>query len=105
MDMRSLLLSLEAIERVCGQEDPKSPSLLAMRNLRTAIKRVRSNLVLTTVPESRGKHVPRNNATVARSMGVRTRRTILAIAIVSRKMERKNPISTPPRKAERNPIP
>jgi hypothetical protein len=74
VDMRSLLLSFETTERACGQEisdkpnasrnekptysekygqeDPKCPSLLATRNLRTVIKEVRSNLVLTTVPES-----------------------------------------------------
>ncbi len=33
-------------------------------------------------------------------MGARARRTILAIAIVSRKAERKNPISAPLRKAD-----
>jgi hypothetical protein len=49
------------------------------------IKRVCSNLVLTTVPESRGKLVPRNTVTVAISMGVHAGRTILAIAVVSRK--------------------
>jgi hypothetical protein len=126
--MRSLLLSLEAIERVCGQEisdksnsscgmkklrtarsvtrkDPKSPSLLPTRNLRTSRRRVRSDLVLTTIPESRGKLVPRNTVTFARSMGAHARCTILAIAVVSRKTEQKNPISAPLRKAERNPIP
>ncbi len=54
-----------------------------------ARRRVRSDLVLTTVPESQRKLVPRNTATFARSMGVHTQRTILAIAVVSRKTERK----------------
>jgi hypothetical protein len=104
VDMRSLLLSLEATERAyVARKDPTGLSLLATRNLRTAIKRVRSDLVLeeSQSPEER----PRNTATFARSMGARTRCTILAIAVVSRKMEWKNPISAPLRKAERNPIP
>ncbi len=72
--MRLLSLSLETTARVCGQEisgksnasrnnkpsysekcgqeRSKSLLVLALRNLCTAIKRVRSNLVLTTVPES-----------------------------------------------------
>ena len=51
------------------------------------------------------KLVPRNNATFARSMGARTRRTILVIAVGSRKMKWKNLMSMPLGKAERNPIP
>ena len=87
------------------RKDPKGPSLLLTRKLRTAIKRVQSNLVLTTVPESRRKLVPRKTATFARSMGAHTRHTILVIAVRLRKTKWKSPISVPLRKAERNPIP
>jgi hypothetical protein len=86
-------------------KDPTNPTLLVTRKLRTARRRVRSNLVLTIVPESRKRYVPRNTVTCARSIGARTRRTTLAIAVVLRKAEWKNLISLPPRKAERNPIP
>ncbi len=102
VDMRSLLLSLEAIKRVCGREgsNKSNPSCD-----NTARRRVRSNLVLTIVPESQRRYVPRNTAACARNMGAHTRRTILAIAVVSRKTEQKNPISALLRKVERNPIP
>ncbi len=124
--MRSLLLSLEAIERACGQEisnksnasrdkkashskkcgQERSKMTVASCNEKAlhSNKWVRSNLVLTTVPESRRKLVPRNTVTFARSMGAHTRSTIIVIAVVLRKTEQKNPISTPLRKAERNPI-
>jgi hypothetical protein len=88
-----------------ARKDPTNPMLLATRKLCTARRRVRSNLVLTIVPESQKSYVPRNTVTCARSMGAPTRRTILAAAIVSRKTKRKNLISVPLRKAERNPFP
>jgi hypothetical protein len=125
--MHLLLLSLEAIERVCGQEisdksnasrdekashsekcgkeRSKSPCFFAARNLRIARRRVRSNLVLTAVPESQRKLVPSNTATFVRSMGARAQHTILPIAVVLRKMEWKNQISAPLRKAKSNQIP
>ena len=65
----------------------------------------RRDLVLTIVPEYQRKLVQRNIATFARSMGARTQRTVLEIAVGSRKTEQKNPVSVPLRKAERNPIP
>ena len=49
MGMCSLLLSLEAIECVCGQERSEKSNDSWMRKLCTAIRRVRSNLVPTTV--------------------------------------------------------
>ncbi len=85
-----------------ARKDPTNPTLLATRKLCTVRRTVQSDLVLTTVPESRRKLVPRNTATFARSMGARTRRTILAIAVVLRKTKRKNLISAPLRKAKRN---
>jgi hypothetical protein len=83
-----------------AKKDPKNPTHLATRKLRTARRRVRSDLVLTTMPESQRKLVPRNTATFARSVGAHSQHTILEIAVGSRMTERKNPISTPLRKAE-----
>jgi hypothetical protein len=87
-----------------ARKDPKSPMLLATSKLRTARRRVRSNLVLPTTPESQRKLVPRNTVTFTRSMGTRTQHTTLAIVVVSRKTEQKNLISAPLKMAERNPI-
>ncbi len=101
---RSFCLSRQSSACVAGK-DPTNPTLLATRKLCTVRRRVRSGLVLTIVPESQRRYLPRNTATCARSMGARRRRTILAIAVVLRKMERKNPISALLRQAERNPIP
>ncbi len=79
--------------------------LLATIKLRTGRRRVRCRLVLTIVPESQKKLVPRNIVTFARSMGAHSQCTILEIAVSSRKTEWIYPISAPLRKAERNPIP
>ena len=87
-----------------GRKDPASPTLLVTRKLHTARRRVRSNLVLR-VPESRKRYVPRNIATCARSMGACTRRTILTIAVVSRKTERKKSDFRAAKKGGKNPIP
>jgi len=87
-----------------GRKDPASPTLLATRKLCTVRRRAHSDLVLR-VPESQKRYVPRNIVTCARNMGAHTQRTILAIAVVSRKTERRNLISALLRKAERIPIP
>ena len=55
--------------------------LLAKRKLCTARRRVQSDLVLTIAPESQRKLMPRNIGTFARSMGARSQRTILVIAV------------------------
>jgi uncharacterized phosphosugar-binding protein len=72
-----------------ARKDLTNPTLLVTRKLRTARRRVQSNLVLTIVSESQRKLVLRNTATFAKSMGA----------------EWINPVSVPLRKAERNPIP
>jgi hypothetical protein len=64
-----------------ARKDPKDLTLLATRKLCTASKRVQSNLVLKLQPESQRK-----------------------LTDGLRKTEQKNPISTPLRKAKRNPI-
>ncbi len=102
--VRSFCL-LRPSSRYVARKDQRNQMLLATRKLRTAIKRVQNDLVLTIVPESQRKLVPRNFATFAQSMGAHSRRTILEIAVGLQKTERKNPFSAPLRKAERNPIP
>ncbi len=72
------------------RKDTKNLTVLVMRKLCTARRMVQSNLVLKLQPESQRKLVPRNTATFARSMGARTQRTILMIAVGSRETERKN---------------
>jgi hypothetical protein len=86
VDMRSLLLSLEAIKCLCGQERYEKSNASHDKALHSN-KRVQSNLVLTIAPESQRKLVPRNTVTFARSMGARTQCTILVIAISLRKTE------------------
>ena len=95
---------LRLLSMYVARKDPRNPTLLATRKLCTARRRVRRDLVLTIVPESQRKLVPRNFATFARSMEARAQCTILEIAVGLRKTERKNSISTPLRKAERIPI-
>ncbi len=72
-----------------ARKDPRNHTLLATRKLHTAIKRVRSDLVLTMVPESQRKLVPRNFETFARSMEAHSQRTMLEIATSLRKEETK----------------
>jgi hypothetical protein len=104
VDMRSLLLSLEAIERVCGRKGSKKSN--PSRDEKSSHSKKKSTKQPgTDSPRVPKKYVPRNIATCARSMGASTGRTILAIAIVLRKTKQKNLISLPPRKAERIPIP
>ncbi len=104
VDMHSLLLSLEAIERICGQEgSEKSNPSCNKKPLH--IEKKGTKQPGTDSPRVQKRYIPRNIATCARSIGAGTRHTILAIVIILRKTERKNPISVPLRKAERNPIP
>ena len=96
---------MKLLSMYVARKDLRNQTLLTTRKLCTAIKRVPSNLVLTTVPESQRKLVTKNFAAFGRSMGARSQCTILAIAASSRKTEQKNPILALLRKAERNPIP
>ncbi len=90
VDMRSLLLSLEAkLSVYVARKDPKDLALFTTRKHCTVRKRVQSDLVLKLQPESQRKLVPRNTATFARSTGARTRHTILEIAVGLRKTEQK----------------
>ena len=101
MDMRSLLLSLEAIEHVCCQERSKKSN--ASRNEKAS----HSNKKGTKRPGTDySPRVPKKARTekhcdLARSMGARSRCTILEIAVGLRKTERKNPISALLRKVKK----
>ena len=53
---------LRLLGMYAARKDLKNQMLLATRKLCTAIKRVQSNLVLTIVPESPNKLIPRNTA-------------------------------------------
>ncbi len=105
VDMRSLLLSLEAIGRVCGQE--RSEKSNASRDEKALHSKKKGTKRPGTDNRAR---VPKKARTkkycnlCKKLMGARTGRTILEIAVGSRKTERKNPISAPLRKTERNPI-
>jgi hypothetical protein len=87
VDMRLLLLSLKAIKRVCGREGSNKSNPSCNKKALHSEKKGTKHLVLTIVSESRRRYVPRNIATCARSMGARTRCTILTIAVVLRKTE------------------
>jgi hypothetical protein len=102
MDMCSLLMSLEAIKRVCTHEKAKSNLL---RKLLTRARKGRNVLVPSLRPGFPRKSVSRSIATCARSMGVCITCTTLAIVVGLRKTERRNPRSAPLRKAARKRIP
>ena len=95
MDMRLLLTSLEAIECVCTYEKGKSES--SEKSSYKSEKRLRS--------ECPRRFALRSIATCARSMGVRIPCTTLVIVVGLRRMERRNLISVPLRKAVRKVIP
>ncbi len=75
------LCLLRLLSACVARKDLRNLMLLAMRKLCTARKRVQSNLVLTIVPESQRKLIPRNIVAFARSMGRHSQRTILDIAV------------------------
>jgi hypothetical protein len=79
--------------------------LLAKRKLCTARRRVRSDLVLTIAPESQRKLMSGNIGTFARSMGARSRRTILVIAVGSRKTKLKKSDFCAAKKGRKEPNP
>jgi hypothetical protein len=99
LDTCLLLMSLEAIEHICTQE---SPTHNPMRKLLTRVRKETRQILLS---EFSKKLAPRSIATSARSMGARILRTPQETVVSMRKMGQRKPISVPPRKAERNPIP
>jgi hypothetical protein len=102
LDMRSLLTSLEAIERVCTPEKGKQEEKAQKASFNG--KKGRKGLVPNLRPVSRRKSVLRKVATSARSMGAHIRPTILTSVVSMRKTERRNPVTVPLRKAVRKSI-
>jgi hypothetical protein len=102
MDMHLLLTLLEAIERVCTY---KRANRNLPRSLLTRAKKGRNALVPIPRSGSPRKSALRSIATCARSMGVHIPCTTLVIVVGLKRMERRNPISAPLRKAERKVIP
>ncbi len=105
VDMCSLLLSFKAIKRVWSQERSKKSNTSCDKKALYSKKNGTKWPGTDNSARVPKKAHAKNTATFARSMRARTQRTILEIVVSSRKTERKNPISAPLRKAERNPIP
>jgi hypothetical protein len=105
MDMRSLLTSLEAIEHVYTYEEGKLDNFeKSDKSSNTGEKETKRPSTESTVRVPK-KIDLRSIANSARSMGAHIPRTTLVIALGSRKMEQKNPVSAPLRKMERKTIP
>jgi hypothetical protein len=82
----------------------RRPKQNHLRKLLTRASRARSNLVPNLRPEFPRKLAPQSIATYARGMGACTLHTIPRNVESMTVIERRNLISVPPRKAERNPI-
>jgi hypothetical protein len=102
MDMRLLLTSLEAIERICTYKKGKSES---SESLPRRTRKGRSALVPILRPGFPSKSILRRTATCARIMGVHIPCTTLVIVIGLQRTERRKLISAPLRKAERKAAP
>jgi hypothetical protein len=98
LDMRSLLTSLEAIERVCTHEKGKQEEKAEKASLNG--KKGEKGQVLILRPAFPRKSVSQKIATYARRMGAHTRPTVPVSVVSMRKTELKNPVSAPLRKAE-----
>jgi hypothetical protein len=99
LDMRTLLTSLEAFERICTHEKGKSEEKSSFNG-----KKEKKGQVLMILPAIPRKSVSQNIVTYARSMGAHTRPTIPVSVVNMRKTELKNLVSAPLRKAEREVI-
>ncbi len=100
VDIYLLFTSLEAIERICMQEKANTQSGKKVSN---RARKATSDLVLNLQLESQRKLAPRSIGTYTRSVGTRLLCTIRETIVRMRKTKRRNPISMPPRKAERYP--
>jgi hypothetical protein len=99
MEMHLLLTLLEAIQRVCTYKKGKFESSKKSSNKGKKGKKHSGN---GWFPR---KSILRSIATCARSMGARIPCTTLVIIVGLKRMERRNPIPAPLRKAERKVIP
>jgi hypothetical protein len=103
LDMRMLLISLEAIECVCTHEKGKQEEKSEKSSFNG--KKGKKDQVLILQPAFPRKSVSPKIAISARSMGARTQPTILVSVVSMRKTELKSLVSVPLRKAEREVIP
>ncbi len=103
MDMHLLLTSLEAIECVCTYKKGKLESSKKSSKKDEKGKKHPGTNSMAKARHPR-KSILRSIATCARSMGVHIPRKTLVIVVGLRRMERRNQISTLPRKAERKEI-
>jgi hypothetical protein len=103
LDMRTLLTSLEAIERVCTHEKGKQEEKSEKSSFNG--KKGGKGQVLILRPAFPRKSVSQKIVTHARSMGAHTGPTIPVSVISMRKMELKGLVSAPLRKAKREVIP
>jgi hypothetical protein len=102
LDMRTLLTLLEAIEPVCTHEKGKQEEKSEKSSFNG--KKGKKGQVLILWPAFPRKPVLPKNAISARSMGARTRPTILVSVVSMRKTELKSLVSVPLRKVEREVI-
>jgi hypothetical protein len=100
MDMRSLLILLEAIECVCTYEKGKLDTLRNLTSLPIRVRKGRNTLVPILLSGFPRKSALRSIATYARSMGAHIPRTTLVSVVGLRRMERRNPVSVMLRKAD-----
>jgi hypothetical protein len=85
MDMRTLLTSLEAIERVCTHEKGKQEEKADKASFNG--KKGKKGQVLILRPVFPKKSVSQKIATYARNMGAHTRPTVPVSVVSMRKME------------------
>jgi hypothetical protein len=102
VDIRSLLLSLEAIKHVSTQESSNAQSTEKSSHKGEKGNKRPGTKYTGKVPNKAGT---KKHCDFCKKQGVCTPLTIPRIVVGTRKIEHKNPISMLPRKAERNPIP
>jgi hypothetical protein len=101
VDIRWLLMSLKAIECVCAQDKSNAQSNKKASNRGKKGNKTPGTESTNRVPK---KAHTEKHATSARNMGAHIPCTTPRIVVGTKKAEWKQPISAPPRKAERNPI-
>ena len=87
LDMRTLLTSLEAIERVCTHEKGKQEEKSERSSFNGKKGKKGQVLILRLRPAFPRKSVLQKNATYARSMGAHTQPTVPVSVVSMRKTE------------------
>ncbi len=107
MDMRLLLTSLEAIERICTYKKGKSDDFEKSDKSSNKARKGRNTMVpilWSRFPRKSALKSLRSIGNYARSMGVHIPHTTHVIVVGTRRTEQKNLVSVPLRKAERKTI-